>query len=79
MIQYYIILTHDINLPGSCPKNGKTFKRKAEKERAEKLLEAAKAEAISRVRYLTDFLISTNSSTDCHVEIPMVIDEITSK
>ena len=28
----------------------------AEKERAEKLLEAAKAEAISRVRYLTDFL-----------------------
>ena len=42
-----IIILYAINLPGSCPKNGKTFKRKAEKERAEKLLEAAKAEAIS--------------------------------
>ena len=46
----------------------------AEKERAEKLLEAAKAEAVLRVGYWTDFF-PIDSSTDCHVEIPMFIEQ----
>ena len=58
----------------SCRKNARTCKHKAEKERAEKLLEAAKAEAVLRVGYWTDFF-PIDSSTDCHVEIPMFIEQ----